>query len=243
MIGRGRAGLRRDPSPHAVQDNELLFGDIFSVFAVWPDGWFHGQSAYDGYVGYIRSDALVDPVATTHRVTVLSTPLLEGPVIRAATRELLPLNAQVQVLELIDGFARIAPEGFVWAEHLAPLDRFAPDWVATAERFLGAPYVWGGKTHHGVDCSGLIQVSLAGAGIRSPRDADQQEAALGTDVTVLPRRRGDLIFWNGHVGLMLDETRLLHANAFHMQVEIEPLAMAIDRIAPVAGPVTSIRRL
>jgi cell wall-associated NlpC family hydrolase len=142
-----------------------------------------------------------------------------------------------------DGFVRIAPDGFVWAEHLAPLDRFAPDWVATAERFLGAPYVWGGRTHHGIDCSGLVQIALASAGIAAPRDTDQQEAVLGSAIASLARERGDLVFWNGHVGIMLDATRLLHANAFHMQVEIEPLADAIARIAPVAGPVTSIRRL
>jgi cell wall-associated NlpC family hydrolase len=244
MIARGCAGLRREPSPQAVQDNELLFGDVFTVFAVWPDGWFHGQSAYDDYVGYVRSSALADPVAPTHRVTALSTPLLEGPAIRAATRELLPLNAQVKVIEPAgDGFVRVAPGGFVWAEHLVPLDRFASDWVATAERFLGAPYVWGGRTHHGIDCSGLVQIALASAGFVAPRDTDQQEAVLGTAITSLARQRGDLVFWNGHVGVMLDATRLLHANAFHMQVEIEPLADAIARIAHVAGPVTTIRRL
>jgi len=241
MIARGHADLRREPSPHAVQDNELLFGDIFTVFAEL-DGWSHGQSAYDNYVGHIRSDALGEPIEPTHRVTALSTPLLEGPAIRAATRDLLPLNSQVQVIDTRDDFARIAPDGHVWAEHLAPLDRLAPDWVATAERFLGAPYVWGGKTHHGIDCSGLVQVALASAGIAAPRDTDQQEAALGAAITLLARRRGDLIFWNGHVGLMLDETHLLHANAFHMQVEIEPLAEAVARIAPVAGPVSSVRR-
>lgn len=243
MIARGRAGLRRDPSPGAVQDSELLFGDVFTVFAE-SNGWSQGQSATDNYVGHIRSDALADPLQPTHRVTALSTPLLEGPAIRAATRDLLPLNSQVRVLERApDGFVRIAPDGFVFAEHLAPLDRFAPDWVATAERFLGAPYVWGGRTHHGIDCSGLVQVALASAGIRAPRDTDQQETALGADVPFLRHKRGDLVFWNGHVGIMLDENRLLHANAFHMQVEIEPLADAVARIAPVVGPVNAIRRL
>jgi cell wall-associated NlpC family hydrolase len=275
MIARGRTGLRHEPSAHAVQDNELLFGDIFTVFAQ-ADGWSHGQSVFDGYVGHIRSDALADPLVPTHRITALSTPLLEGPAIRSATRDLLPLNARVRVLgRERDGFVRIAsiphvihaeagtqeqsrrvpasagltvgseqaPDGFVFAAHLAPLDQHAADWVATAERFLGAPYVWGGKTHAGIDCSGLVQLALASAGIASPRDTDQQEAALGADVPFLTRRRGDLVFWNGHVGIMLDETRLIHANAFHMQVEIEPLEDAIARIAPVVGPVNAIRRL
>lgn len=243
MIACGRAGLRREPSLHAVQDNELLFGDVFTVY-VETDRWSYGQSAYDAYVGYIASDALADPLEPTHRVTALSTPLLEDPAIRAATRELLPLNAQVKVLErLRDGFVR-TPDGFVFAEHLAALDRpRAPDWVATAERFLGSPYVWGGRTHHGIDCSGLVQIALASAGIKAPRDTDQQQDALGADVPFLKHKRGDLVFWNGHVGIMLDDTRLIHANAFHMQVEIEPLADAIARITPVAGPVNAIKRL
>ncbi|HEY0301419.1 MAG TPA: C40 family peptidase, partial [Rhizomicrobium sp.] len=152
-------------------------------------------------------------------------------------------NAAVKVLEHAKGFARIAPDGFVFAAHLAPWDRLAPDWVATAERFLGAPYVWGGKTHAGIDCSGLVQVALASAGIACPRDTDQQERSLGADCPYLARKRGDLVFWNGHVGIMLDATRLIHANAFHMQVEIEPLEDAVARIAPVAGPVNAVRRL
>ncbi len=241
-IARGRAALRHAPSHEALQDDELLFGESFTVYES-KDGWAWGQSGSDSYVGYIHTMVCDDPIAPTHRVSALSTPLLTGPDIRSATRDLLPLNAQVKVIERAKGFARIAPHGFVFEGHLVKIDSFAADWVATAERFVGTPYVWGGKTHAGLDCSGLVQTALLSAGIAAPRDADQQESALGEDCPFLRRKRGDLVFWHGHVGIMLDETRLLHANAFHMQVEIEPLDDALARITPFNGPITAVKRL
>ena len=226
----------------AIQDNELLFGDSVTVFES-KDGWALGQSAFDSYVGYIEAGTYGDPFAPDRRVTALATPLLVRPDVKSPAFDMLPLNAQVREVERRKGFVRVAPAGFVFAGHLAPLDQLASDWVATAERFLAVPYVWGGKTFAGIDCSGLVQTALASAGIASPRDTDQQEMALGADCPYLARKRGDLVFWNGHVGIMIDETRLIHANAFHMQVEIEPLEDAIARIAPIVGPVNAIKRL
>jgi len=131
--------------------------------------------------------------------------------------------------------------GFVHRQHLAAEPQ--KDFVAIAERFVGAPYVWGGKTVAGVDCSGLIQTALQATGKAAPRDTDMMEKSLGNAVSMSGTRRGDLIFWKGHMGVMLDESRLLHANAFHMTVAIEPLEEAVARIKTAAGPVTSVKRL
>ena len=241
-IARGRASLRATPTHDAVQDNEILFGEAVSVFET-ADGWSWCQSAIDRYVGYVHDISLCDLVVPDHRVTALSTPLLSGPDVKRATRDMLPFNARVKVLERSNGYVLIEKGGFVFEGHIAPLDRLAPDWVATAERFVGTPYVWGGKTHAGMDCSGLLQTALAGSGIAAPRDADMQEVELGVDCAKQPRRRGDIVFWYGHVGIMLDAQRIIHANSFHMQVEIEPLAQAIARITPISGQVTAIKRL
>ena len=137
---------------------------------------------------------------------------------------------------------------FVFADHLQPVDTREKDFVAVAERFLHVPYLWGGKTSLGIDCSGLVQVSLEAAGIAAPRDTDLQEKAIGTplafDADLTGLRRGDLVFWRGHVGIMRDETTLLHANAHHMLVVSEPLRAARDRIlGKTWQPITSIKRL
>lgn len=238
-IARGRAALRAAPSQDAVQNDELLFGEPVTVFES-KDGWSWCQSGVDRYVGYVRDIALCEPVAADHRITALSTPMLSGPDIKRATRDMLPFNARVKVLMRANGYALIENGGYVFTGHLAPIERTAPDWVETAERFIGTPYVWGGKTHAGMDCSGLVQTALAGSGIAAPRDTDMQENELGLDCGAGPRQRGDIVFWPGHVGIMLDAERLLHANSFHMQVEIEPLAEALARIG---DKVTAIKRL
>jgi cell wall-associated NlpC family hydrolase len=156
------------------------------------------------------------------------------------------MNAQVEVVGRRDGFAELAPHGFIRESHLAPLDSFLPDWVAVAERYLDTPYVWGGITHAGMDCSGLVQTALKASGHDCPRDADMQEAQLGKSVA-LPAdlsglARGDLVFWDGHVGIMRDARTLLHANAHHMRVASENLSDAVSRIDNVAGRITSVRR-
>jgi cell wall-associated NlpC family hydrolase len=239
----GRTGLRAGPSATSGMASEVLFGETLTVYER-RDGWAWVQCALDDYVGYVREEALGEPMRPTHRVIATSTPLLPAPDVKRPALDLLPMNAQVHVAGYEGRFARLASRGFVFADHLVTLDDRQKDWVAIAERFLGAPYIWGGKTYEGLDCSGLVQTALQTAGIACPRDSDMQEKALGRAVEDLSRpQRGDLVFWKGHVGIMLDGARMLHANAHSMNVTIERLSEAIVRIAKTGSEVTSLRRL
>ena len=237
-VARGRAWLRRAPSGEAAQDSELLMGERVTVYER-RDGWAWVQAESDSYVGYVREDVL-GPLATTDaRIVVPLAPLLSAPDVKAPLRDLLPLNAAVRQVSLQGNFADIGI-GFVHGRALAPADHPATDFVAVAELFLGAPYVWGGKTFAGLDCSGLLQTALQAADHASPRDTDMMEQALGKAVLQESLRRGDLVFWKGHVGIMRDAQTLLHANAHFMQVTSEPLVAARTRITT---PITSVRRL
>jgi cell wall-associated NlpC family hydrolase len=235
----GRASLRVRPSDDAAQDSELLLGESFIVYEK-KDGWAWGQAARDLYVGYVKAAALGAPFKVQATVSALMAPVFAAADLKTPLRDLLPLNAGLPVLGR-DGDYVNTGKGFVHQRHLLPQNE--KDFVAIAERFLGAPYVWGGKTVAGLDCSGLIQTALQAVGKDAPRDTDMIEAALGETIRIEDVRRGDLVFWKAHMGVMLDETRLLHANAHHMLVAIEPLTEAVARIEKVAGPVTSVRRL
>jgi len=237
-VVRGRIALRARPDSNATQDTELLRGECFTVYEE-KNGWGWGQAALDGYVGYVHMTALCDVVTPTHRVIGLATPVLTAPDVKSAVHDLLPLNAKLKVEKQEGGFAR-TDGGFVSLRHLEPLAARQADFVAVAERFAGTPYLWGGRTHAGCDCSGLIQTALEAAGIAAPRDTDMMEQALGSAAGQRELRRGDLVFWKGHMGVMRDAATLLHANAFHMEVASEPLA---DAIARIDGPVTSVKRL
>ncbi len=241
-ICAGRTPLRAGPSATAGQASEVLFGEAVTVYER-RDGWAWVQCALDDYVGYVREEALAEPFEPTHRVIASSTPLLPAPDVKRPVLDLLPMNARVQVTGQEGKFARTSSRGFVFAGHLSPLDRKEPDWVSFAERFAGAPYIWGGKTYAGLDCSGLVQTALQAAGHSCPRDSDMQETALGRPVEDLSRPgRGDLIFWKGHVGIMVDGARMIHANAHFMNVTVERLSEAIQRIAKSGSEVTGVRR-
>lgn len=167
--------------------------------------------------------------------------------IKAPPLDMVSMNARVAIAGEAESFARLADGRFISAAHLAEAGDHAGDFVAVAEQFLGTPYLWGGRTSVGVDCSGLIQLALQAVGRNCPRDTDLLEKSVGTALSLTDNstglRRGDLVFWEDHMGVMLDAEQLLHANAFHMATAIEPLNVAVARIAGKEGPVTSIRRM
>ncbi|MBZ6076585.1 C40 family peptidase [Microvirga puerhi] len=247
-VARPFTAVHRHPAPDAPVDTQAIWGESVTVYDE-HEGWAWVQLRDDGYVGYVRSADLGAPGAEpTHRVSAVRTFIYPGPNLKLPHDTWLSLNAKVAVTDVEGNYARLATGGFVYAPHLTALGTFENDYTAVAERLLHTPYLWGGKTSLGLDCSGLAQTVLAAAGIPAPRDSDMQEQQLGTSVAVTPDlgglRRGDLVFWKGHVGLMLDATRLIHATGHTMTVTIEPLAVAEERIRLTSyGPISSVKRL
>lgn len=238
--------LHREPRFDARIDTQGLLGERVRVFET-REGWAWLQLEKDGYVGYAALDDLAAPASPpTHRVAVPSTFMFPAPDIKAQPVVTVTLNAEVAVLREDERFAHLANGRFIIARHLKPLGEFEADFVAVAEAFRHVPYLWGGKSVLGLDCSGLVQLSLQAAGRISPRDSDMQENGLGHALPLgdfAGLKRGDLIFWDGHVGIMADARQLLHANGHFMQVTLEPLADAVERIAKRYGKMTAIKRL
>ncbi|MBS0334936.1 MAG: C40 family peptidase [Proteobacteria bacterium] len=238
------AGIFRAPDTASEQMNQLLFGEPFEV--IEDEGAFlWGQARRDGYVGYVAASALAEPRAEppTHRITGLRTYAFAEPSIKSKAAGPYSMNALVSV-EAVEGrLSKVAGAGWMANEHLARIgSAFETDWAAVAERFEGAPYLWGGRESLGLDCSGLVQAAMFACGRACPRDTDQQ-AGLGRPAARDDFDRGDLVFWRGHVAIGLDARRIVHANGFHMAVAIEPLDEAIARIdAAGVGQPTAFRR-
>jgi cell wall-associated NlpC family hydrolase len=240
----GIAPVRSAPSHDGTQVTEALRGERVTIYETDEEGWAWGQLQSDGYVGWLPAAALLLPAAPpTHKVAALRTLVFPGPSIKLPPLDGLPLGAQVSVAREQESFAVLASGGYVPRQHLVALDAKEPDFVAVAERFAGVPYLWGGKSSMGLDCSGLVQVALTACGIECPRDSDMQEKALGKPVALAGLQSGDLIFWKGHVAIARGRNSMIHANAFHMSVTIEPVGDAVARIAAGGTPVTSVRRL
>ena len=227
----------------------LLRGEAVRIFDQDAEGWAWAQAGRDGYVGYIKADCLSPfEVAPTHAAAFPWTPLYAAPSFRSPVETGAPMGALLVADSSRterDGFTPLSGGAWAHHSHLRALASPAPDWVSVAERFEGAPYLWGGETFFGVDCSGLIQAALEAGGRFCPRDSDMQMAELGTAINIDgPLRRGDIIGWRGHIGVMLDETILLHATGAFMACVREPLEAARRRIeAQGDGPATGARRL
>lgn len=245
QVGLAVTPLRKAPDAALGYETELLPGERVDVYEI-RDGWAWLQAKRDGYVGYAPVPMLhAPPVDSTHRVSAIRTFLYPEPSIKLPPRMLLPYGAEIAVTEMEGKFARLK-EGYVFSAHLEPVGQHVADPVSEAERFLGIPYLWGGKSSLGLDCSALVQTAFGAAGIAAPRDSDMQENSCGHAIAI-PNdpahfKRGDLLFWKGHVAIAQGEGRMIHATAYSMSVISEPIETALARIAAGGDALRSVRR-
>ncbi len=241
------APLRERPSADAVLATEALKGERVTVYDRNGQGFAWGQLNSDGYVGWLPDSALAKPgAAPTHKIIAIRTFAFPGPSIKLPPVDTLVMGAMVTVLREQGAFAVTRDGWYLPRLHIGGIDRHAEDFVAVAERFAGTPYLWGGKSSFGIDCSGLVQVSLNAAGMGCPRDSDMQQDALGRALDpAKPEKlqRGDLIFWKGHVAIARDADTIVHANAHHMATVIENTKDAIARVKAAGSEITAIKRL
>jgi cell wall-associated NlpC family hydrolase len=246
-VAHALAPLSAAPRSDAALLTQALKGERVTIYDRTGEGFAWGQLNGDGYVGWLPDAALARPsAAPTHKVTALRTFAFPGPSIKLPPVETLPLGARLTITRE-DGVFAVTREGWhLPRHHVGSNDAMEDDFVVIAERFVGTPYLWGGKSSLGIDCSGLVQVALTAAGTGCPRDSDMQRDGLGRELSAAETkrpRRGDLIFWKGHVAIVRDATTIVHANAHHMATVIEHTTEAIARIKAAGSEVVAIKRL
>ena len=241
------APLREGPSTEAMLATQALKGERVTIYDYNGEGFAWGQLNSDGYVGWLPERALAKPGGKpTHKVTAIRTFAFPGPSIKLPPAETLVMGALVTVTREDGPFAVTREGWYLPRQHVGQIDRYEDDFVAVAERFVGTPYLWGGKSSFGIDCSGLVQVALNAAGTGCPRDSDMQQDGLGRLLGLAESakmQRGDLIFWKGHVAIVRDADHIVHANAHHMATVIENTRDAIARIKAAGSEITAIKRL
>jgi cell wall-associated NlpC family hydrolase len=246
-VSEAIAPLRNAPSPDAELMTQALKGERVTVYDRNGEGFSWGQLNSDGYVGWLPDSTLAPAAAApTHKVTALWTFAFPGPSIKLPPVEAIPMSARLAIIGAEGPFAVTGQGRYLPSQHLAPLEANASDFVAVAERFIGTPYLWGGKSAFGIDCSGLVQIALNAAGTGCPRDSDMQMDGLGRalDSAEIKRlQRGDLIFWKDHVAIVRDAATVVHANAHHMATATENTAEAIARIKAAGSEVMAIKRM
>lgn len=230
--------------PGGARDRQILFGDRVTVIER-RQGWAFLMAAKDGYCGWVAEGALGPDAVPTHRVSGRATHAYPEPSLKSRAVGALSFGATLRVTGDSGKFHETAEGWFVPRAQVAPVAELWDDPVEVAELFLGAPYLWGGNSHEGIDCSGLVQAALLACGRPCPGDSDQQAAALGHEVAKAgPWQRGDLFFWPGHVAMAVDGAHLIHANGFRAAVTHEGIEMCLARIdAAGEGPLTAVRRL
>ena len=246
QLVHGLANLHSTPDDSSILCSQLLYGEQFIVYEI-KDGWAWGQATRDNYVGYCRADALSpDLFHSTHHVTNLCSHIYTEPDPKSPTAGQVYMMSYISVINEVptNGFVQLADGNWIFATHISKLYGNSP--VSEALKFLYAPYLWGGKSSAGLDCSALVQLAFAAVGIKVPRDSDQQANVIGTPLLDddIPQQ-GDIAFFPGHVGFMLDDMHLLHANVHHMRVSIDPLREVIDIVSfqTDAPPLTFIKRI
>jgi hypothetical protein len=216
--------------PNGKRERQLLMGEGFLVLEML-EGFAFGQAERDGFVGYVATSALAVMPPSTHRVAAKSTHLYPSANLKDLELSQLSYGSKVSVAEDGDRFAKLANGTFIPKIHLKPVSELEIDPVSVAEIFLGTPYLWGGNSIFGIDCSGLVQVSYLTCGIACLGDSDLQQTSLGVEIPLQsPIQRGDLFFWRGHVAMASDSETIIHANAYRMAVTYEPVKPALQRI-------------